>query len=68
MYADPGVKSEFNGKVEEIEKALGQSFGGALWFAVLLVCLTVFGGGYVYLIYNFADFSDIPILNGPKGS
>jgi hypothetical protein len=52
--------------VDEIQKALGESFGGTLWFAVLLTLLALFGGGYVYLIYNYADFTDIPILNGPQ--
>lgn len=54
------------GTIEGIEKTLAKSFGGPLWFAILLVTLAVCGGGYVYLIYNYADFSDIPILNGPN--
>ncbi|KAL3684619.1 hypothetical protein R1sor_002641 [Riccia sorocarpa] len=53
------------GLVEKIEKELGRQFGKSLWFGVLLVCLAIFGGGYVYCIYNFANFDDIPILRGP---
>jgi len=60
-------ETKFDDAVDEIQKALGKSFGGPLWFAVLLTLLAVFGGGYVYLIYNYADFSDIPILNGSQG-
>lgn len=60
-------ESKFDDTVNEIQRALGKSFGGTLWFAVLLTLLAVFGGGYVYLVVNYADFTDIPILNGPKG-
>lgn len=66
--ADAGSnESKFDDTVNEIQRALGKSFGGTLWFAVLLTLLAVFGGGYVYLVVNYADFTDIPILNGPKG-
>lgn len=62
-----GGETKFDDTVDEIQKALGKAFGGPLWFAVLLTLLAVFGGGYVYLIYKYADFSDIPILNGSQG-
>eukprot|EP00270_Netrium_digitus_P005299 TRINITY_DN16975_c0_g1_i1.p1 TRINITY_DN16975_c0_g1~~TRINITY_DN16975_c0_g1_i1.p1 ORF type:complete len:158 (+),score=5.97 TRINITY_DN16975_c0_g1_i1:49-522(+) len=51
-----------------LEKALGRAFGGPLWFGILLLTLAIFGGGYVYLIVEYADFSTIPILNGPQNS
>lgn len=67
VVVDADSETKFDDTVDEIQKALGKSFGGTLWFAVLLTLLAIFGGGYVYLIYNYADFSDIPILNGAKG-
>eukprot|EP00245_Coleochaete_scutata_P007831 TRINITY_DN23610_c0_g1_i1.p1 TRINITY_DN23610_c0_g1~~TRINITY_DN23610_c0_g1_i1.p1 ORF type:complete len:163 (+),score=16.70 TRINITY_DN23610_c0_g1_i1:45-491(+) len=51
-----------------LEGALGRAFGTPLWFGVLLAALALFGGIYVYCIYSFADFSNIPILNGPQGA
>jgi hypothetical protein len=54
--------------IEGVEQALAKAFGGPIWFGVLLSFLAIFVGGYVYLIYNYADFRDIPILNGPVGT
>ncbi|CAM6115555.1 unnamed protein product [Calypogeia fissa] len=54
------------GLVESIEAELGRQFGGVLWFSVLLLALAFFGGVYVFLIVNYADFSDIPIFRGPQ--
>ncbi|BBM99883.1 hypothetical protein MPTK1_1g24630 [Marchantia polymorpha subsp. ruderalis] len=56
---------ESKGVVEKIEEEMGRQFGGVLWFTVLIVCLAVFGGAYVYYIFTFANFDDIPILRGP---
>jgi len=54
--------------IESVEQALAKAFGGPIWFGLLLSFLAIFAGGYVYLIYNYADFKDIPILYGPVGS
>lgn len=54
--------------IEGVEQALAKAFGGPIWFGLLLSFLAIFAGGYVYLIYNYADFKDIPILNGPVGA
>jgi hypothetical protein len=54
--------------IEGVEQALAKAFGGPIWFGLLLSFLAIFVGGYVYLIYNYADFRDIPILYGPVGS
>ncbi|KAL2652850.1 hypothetical protein R1flu_020978 [Riccia fluitans] len=61
------LEEEKGGFVKRIEEEMGRQFGKTLWFAVLIVCLAVFGGGYVYYIVNFANFDDIPILRGPVG-
>eukprot|EP00271_Cylindrocystis_brebissonii_P010210 TRINITY_DN26332_c0_g1_i1.p1 TRINITY_DN26332_c0_g1~~TRINITY_DN26332_c0_g1_i1.p1 ORF type:complete len:153 (+),score=5.17 TRINITY_DN26332_c0_g1_i1:112-570(+) len=63
----PNEEKAYDRTVNSISTYLGKVFGSGLWFAVLLVSVGVFGGGYVYLIYNFADLSTIPILNGPQG-
>eukprot|EP00850_Spirogloea_muscicola_P014542 SM000105S13887 [mRNA] locus=s105:333720:334001:+ [translate_table: standard] len=61
--ADGGPREGFDRAVEGVEGFLGRSFGGPLWWAVLLVSLAAFGGGYAYLLVTEAG--DIPILNGP---
>ncbi|KAJ7562497.1 hypothetical protein O6H91_03G071300 [Diphasiastrum complanatum] len=48
--------------LESVEALLGREFGGLLWFSVLGACLAIFAGGYVYLVLNYADFSDIPMF------
>ena len=48
--------------IDRSEAALGKLFGGRVWFSVLLISLSLFAGGYIYLLVNFADFSDIPIF------
>eukprot|EP00850_Spirogloea_muscicola_P023084 SM000327S12488 [mRNA] locus=s327:8494:9431:- [translate_table: standard] len=58
-----GPREGFDRAVEGVEGFLGRSFGGPLWWAVLLLSLAAFGGGYAYLLVTEAG--DIPILNGP---
>ncbi|KAH7287662.1 hypothetical protein KP509_32G068100 [Ceratopteris richardii] len=50
-----------------VEVFLGKIFRGRLWFLVLVILLTVFGGGYGYLIFTFADVADVPILGVTRG-
>jgi len=69
LVDDAGEKKvEEKQGIESVEQALAKAFGGPIWFGLLLSFLAIFAGGYVYLIYNYADFKDIPILYGPVGS
>ncbi|CAI5510894.1 unnamed protein product [Closterium sp. Naga37s-1] len=54
-----------NEVVTAVSGAMARSFGGPLWFAVLLSSILVFGGGYGYLLYSNADIAGIPMLTGP---
>ncbi|GJP29258.1 hypothetical protein CLOM_g83 [Closterium sp. NIES-68] len=58
----PGSDNEV---VTAVSGAMARSFGGPLWFAVLLSAMLVFGGGYGYLLYSNADIAGIPMLSGP---
>lgn len=60
------LRQKINTAVEPLEAYFGTVFGTPAWYAVLILCVAICGGGYYYLILNYADFSDIPILNGPK--
>ena len=51
-----------------LELYLGRIFGTALWYGVLLSFIALCTGVYVFLIINYVDFADIPILNGPQGN
>ena len=51
-----------------LEQYLGRIFGTALWYGVLVSFIALCAGVYVFLIINYVDFKDIPILNGPQGN
>eukprot|EP00250_Pteridium_aquilinum_P013824 c21594_g1_i1 orf=88-498(+) len=60
--AEETEKELKEGRLRRVEGSLAKLFGGPVWFLILILFLTVFGGLYGYLIFNFADVADVPIL------
>lgn len=60
-------KSSFDEAVDDVSVKVAGIVKSPAYLLLLLIVLLIFGGGYFYLIVTYADFSKIPILNGPVG-